>query len=181
MTFVSILGLYEAAANAAEFLVALQPVPNRGYWYAYSYGQIGESLLSCLLAIEITSLLLPRKQFALAWCGGIATLVAMSLGNTLPPRREAALLNASLACDFICALVLVALLWIDRLKPPHHLRFIIAGVLLPAGFHALCAVDWLNRGLSPAVQSILPLASLAGLILLFLGSITNSSQQMARW
>lgn len=170
LALLSIYGLYEAVLNVTLLCVALGPVPNHAYFIAYWYGNAGENLLSCLLAVELVSVLLPsRKKFMLAWSGGLALLLVLSIGSTLPARSEAALLNASLASDFIASLVLTVLLWFDQIRPPRQFRWIIAGVLVPAAVHAICAVQWLKTALSPAIQAALPLGSLAGLLLFLIG------------
>jgi hypothetical protein len=170
MTVLPIFGLYAALLNAVLLIVAFRPVPNHSYFLAYWYGNAGENLLSCLLAVEISSVLLEsRKQFMLAWSGGLALLLVLSIGSTLPARSEQALLSASLAADFICGLVLIALLYFETINPPHQVRWIIAGVLVPAGINAACAIQWLKSSLSPAIQAALPIGSLAGLLLFLAG------------
>lgn len=168
--FIPIFALYEALASLVLFCAALQKVPNHLYAYAWWYTAIGENLLLCAISIEIAACLLPTKRFALAWCGGLGTLLALSIGGTLPARQEQALLNASLAADCICGLVLVALIFFEQVKPKSEMRFAIAGVLAPAALHALGITDWLNHGVSPFVQAALPLASLVGLCLFLIGA-----------
>jgi hypothetical protein len=175
-----ICGLWQLIANVVIFLVALKPVPNPGYWYAYNYSGIGENLLLVGLAIELTAALLPLKQFAIGWCLALATLMLLSIGSVLPARREAAIFNATLAGDMIAALSLVALLYFPSVKIPRPHQFVIAGILLPAAIHAMATFRWLQVGeLAGFAAAALPMSSLAGLLLMLAASVIARRQQIS--
>jgi hypothetical protein len=169
LTLVPIFALYEALLNVMLFLIALRPVPNHSYWLAWSYGGIAENCLLILLAIEITCVMLPAKVIAGAWSIGLSLLAILSIGRSVPARTDAAVLNVTLAGDFIAALVLLSLMYFRDLKWPTGYRQIIAGVILPAAIHAASAIHWQHYGLTALIQAVLPLASLAGLVLFMVG------------
>lgn len=171
LTLVPIFALYEALLNLMLFGVALWPVPNHGYWYAYSYGAIAENFLLIMLAIEITCAILPAKRVAQAWSTGLALIAILSIGASLPARTNVAVLNVTLAGDFIASLVLLSLLYFPNLRWPAGYRQIIAGVVLPSSVHAASAIHWLRYDLTAFIQAVLPLASLAGLVLFMVGQL----------
>jgi hypothetical protein len=181
LTILPICALWQLIANVALFFIALRPVPNRAYWYGYHYAGIGENLLLIGLAVELTAALLPRKQFALGWCMALATLALLSIGSVLPARRESAILNATMAGDMLAALTLVALLYFPNVKIPRSLQFVIAGILTPAAIHAMCAFHWLQAGkLAAFAAALLPISSLAGLLLMLAGCGAGRSECLTR-
>jgi hypothetical protein len=171
LTLVPIFALYQALLNLMLFAVALWPVPNYGYWYAYSYGVIAENFLLVLLAMEITCAILPAKKVAQAWSTALALIAILAIGNALPARTNEAVLNVTLAGDFIASLVLLSLLYVRNLRWPAGYRLIIAGVVLPSAIHAASAIHWLHNDLTGLVRAVLPLASLAGLVLFMVGQL----------
>jgi hypothetical protein len=177
LTLVPIYALYQALLNLMLFAVALWPVPNRGYWPAYSYGAIAENFLLILLAIEITCALLPAKRVVQAWTTGLALLALLSIGSSLPARTDVAVLNATLAGDFIASLVLLSLLYFRDLRWPAGYRQIVAGVVLPSSVHAACAIHWQRYDLTAFIQAVLPLSSLAGLVLFIVGQVSAKRAQ----
>ena len=172
LILVPIFGAYQLLLNLMLFLVALRPVPNYWYWPAWSYGGIVENCLLILLAIEITCVMLPAKWIASAWSIGLALLAILSVGSALPARTDAAVLNVTIAGDFIAALVLLSLLYFRDLHWPVGYRLIIAGIVVPAAIHAASAIHWLHHDLTAVVQVVLPLASLGGLVLFMTGQLT---------
>lgn len=181
LTLVPIFALYEALLNLMLFLIALRPVPNHSYWVVWSYGSIAENSLLILLAIEITCVLLPAKAIVCAWSIGLSLLAILSIGHSLPARNDAAVLNVTLAGDFIAALVLLSLMYFRDLKWPTGYRQIIAGVILPAAVHAASAVYWQRFELNAVIQAILPLSSLAGLVLFLTGQHGAKREQKRRY
>lgn len=172
LTLVPIFGAYQLLLNLMLFLVALRPVPNHWYWVAWSYGAIAENSLLILLSIEITCVILPAKWIATAWSIGLGLLAVLSVGSALPARTDTAVLNVTIAGDFIAALVLLSLLYFRDLHWPVGYRQIIAGIVVPAAIHAASAIHWLHNDLTGVVQAVLPLASLAGLLLFMTGQLT---------
>lgn len=172
LTLVPVFGAYQLLLNLMLFLVALRPVPNHWYWVAWSYGGIVENALLVLLSIEITCVILPAKWIATAWSVALALLAILSIGSSLPARSDAAVLNATIAGDFIAALVLLSLLYFPDLHWPAGYRQIVAGIAVPAAIHAAFAIHWQRHELTALVQAALPLASLTGLVLLLTGQIT---------
>jgi hypothetical protein len=177
LTLVPVFALYEALLNLMLFAVALWPVPNYGYWYAYSYGAVAENFLLILLAIEITCAILPTKKLSQAWTTALALIAILSIGSSLPARTDAAVLNVTLAGDFIASLVLLSLLYFHNLRWPAGYRLIIAGVVLPSAIHAASAIHWLRNDLTDLVRAVLPLSSLGGLVLFMLGQISAKREQ----
>jgi len=177
LALVPIYALYEALLNLMLFAVALWPVPNYGYWYAYSYGAIAENFLLILLAIEITCAILPAGRLVQAWTVALALLAILSMGSSLPAQTNEAILNVTLAGDFIASLVLLSLLYFHNVKLPVGYRLIIAGVVLPSALHAASAIHWLHNDLTAMVQAVLPLSSLAGLMLFMAGQISARKEQ----
>jgi len=177
LVLVPIFALYEALLNLMLFVVALWSVPNYGYWYVYSYGSIAENFLLILLAIEITCAILPAKRLAQAWTTALALLAILSIGSSLPARTDTAVLNVTLAGDFISSLVLLSLLYFHNVKWPAGYRLIIAGVVLPSAIHAASAIQWLRYDLTALVQAILPLSSFAGLVFFMAGLISAKKDQ----
>lgn len=177
LALVPIYALYEALLNLMLFAVALWPVPNYGYWYAYSYGAVAENFLLILLAIEITCVVLPAKRLVQAWTTALALIAILSMGSSLPARTDEAVLNVTLAGDFISSLVLLSLLYFHHVKWPAGYRLIIAGVVLPSAVHAASAIHWLRNDLTDFVRAVLPVSSLAGLVLFLIGQIRARRQQ----
>jgi hypothetical protein len=177
LTLVPIFALYEALLNVMLFLVALRPVPNHSYWLAWSYGAIAENCLLVLLAIEITCVMLPAKAIAGAWSIGLSLLAILSISKSLPAQNNAAVLNVTLAGDFIAALVLLSLTYFRDLKWPTGYRLILAGVILPAAVHAASAIYWQRYELNALIQAALPLASLAGLVLFMVGQFRAKKER----
>ncbi|HEY7405618.1 MAG TPA: hypothetical protein VIB39_18990 [Candidatus Angelobacter sp.] len=163
--------------NLMLFLIALWPVPNHAYWLAWSYGGIVENFLLILLAIEITCVMLPAKAIATAWSIGLSLLAIFAIGSSLPARSNAAVLSITLAGDFIAALVLLSLLYFRNLHWPTGYRQIIAGVILPAAIHAVCASHWQRYQLTALIQAALPLASLTGLVLFMVGQLKAKNER----
>lgn len=174
-----LFGLYQAVMSVLLFAIALQPVPNHNYWLGYWYGSIGENVLLCLLAIELTCNLLPKKQLAMAWCAALALLMVLSVGASMPARTEAKLMNATMAGDFTSGLVLVALLYATGIRISRPYQFIVAGVLVPAGVHALGTLKWMHGDLAPIAAAALPMSSLAGLVLMLAASVIALKQNGA--
>jgi hypothetical protein len=177
LALVPIFALYQALQNLMLFTVALWPVPNYWYWYAYSYGVIAENFLLILLAIEITCAILPAKKVAQAWSTGLALIAILSIGNALPARTNEAVLSVTLAGDFIASLVLLSLLYFRNLRWPAGYRLIIAGVVLPSAIHAASAIHWLRYDLTGLIRAVLPLSSLAGLVLFLVGQHMAKREQ----
>lgn len=177
LTLVPIFALYEALLNLMLFVIALWPAPNYGYWYAYSYGAIAENFLLILLAIEITCAILPAKRLVQAWTTALALIAILSIGSSLPARTDAAVLNVTLAGDFIASLVLLSLFYFRNVPWPTGYPLIIAGVVLPSAIHAASAIDWLRNDLTELVRAVLPLSSLAGLVLFMIGQISARREQ----
>jgi hypothetical protein len=169
LTLIPICGLWQLIANVALFCVALGPVPNHYYWFAYQNAGIVENVLLTFLSIEIAAALLPKKQFAAAWCAALAVLSILSIGSVLPTRNELAIFNATMAGDCIAALVLTMLLFFPSVQISRPYGFIMTGVLLPAGIHALSTFQWLNGDLSAFAANALQFSSLAGLMLFLAG------------
>jgi hypothetical protein len=172
-----IFGLWQLVANLALFLTALMPVPNFAYFYVYSYSGIGENAILCFLSIEVTATLIPKKQFATFWCMALATLMLLSIGSALPARYQDRIFNATLAGDCLAGLALVAVLYFPAVKIPRPFQIIISGILVTAGIHALGTFKWLHGDLAPVTAAAIPLASLAGLALMLVGSLTGSSKR----
>jgi hypothetical protein len=176
LSILSICGLWQLIANLALFWIALKPTPNHTYWLGYNYAGIGENLLLIGLAVELTTLLLPMQQFAVGWCMALAMLAILSIGSVLPARRESAILNATMAGDMIAALCLVALFYFPSVKIPRSHQLVIAGILVPASVHAMCAFRWLQVGtLAAFAAAALPLSSLAGLLLMLAGCVAGKA------
>lgn len=179
MMVLPLLGLYEALISVLLFTLALQPVPNYHYFTWYWITSIGENVLLAGLAIEVTCALLPWKLLAAAWCSALAVVMLLSVGAAMPAHAEEKLLNASLCGDFVSGLALVLLLYFPGVKIPKPLQFVIAAILLTAGVHAIGTFSWMHGDLEPFTAAALPLSSLAGLVLMLAGSLTDGSK--LRW